>query len=96
MYAVCIRADAFGRTKDEVRALLRERHDVDTRDFFYPLHRQPALLARGLVARDARLPVSERLWEEGLYLPSSTGLTPDEIERVAAGLRALSARPRST
>lgn len=53
---------------------------VDTRRFFYPLHLQPALLDLGCVD-DRRRPVSEELWERGLYLPSGLGNTWNEIDQ---------------
>ncbi|MCM2333251.1 MAG: DegT/DnrJ/EryC1/StrS aminotransferase family protein [Anaeromyxobacteraceae bacterium] len=59
---------------------------VGTRPFFYPLHRQPFFGDRfaGL-----SLPVSERLGERGLYLPSGLALTDAQVDRAAAALRAV-------
>lgn len=59
---------------------------VDTRRFFYPGHRQPLFEGRiGAVTA----PVSDRLWERGIYLPSSSDLTDDEADRVCEALRAV-------
>jgi len=63
---------------------LRER-GIDTRPFFFPLHRQP-LLARYSLADQAPLPVSERLGSHGLYLPSFVGITDSEIMQSALAL----------
>ena len=60
---------------------LRER-GVDTRPFFLGMHEQPALKERGLFAGE-RYPVSERIAERGLYLPSGLTLTQDQVDRVA-------------
>jgi perosamine synthetase len=59
---------------------------VGTRPFFWPMHEQPVLRARGLFTGESH-PVSERLARRGLYLPSGLGLRADEQERVAACLR---------
>jgi perosamine synthetase len=54
---------------------------IHTRPFFFPLHRQPALRALGLLD-DAARPVSEMLGEFGLYLPSGLSLADDDVDRV--------------
>ena len=53
-------------------------HGVDSRPFFFPLHRQP-VLAKYSLSKQPSLPVSERLGSQGLYLPSFIGITDDEI-----------------
>lgn len=57
---------------------------IGTRPFFYPLHRQPFFEGR---FADLSLPVSERLGERGLYLPSGLALTDAQLDRSAAALR---------
>ena len=64
---------------------LRER-GVDTRPFFLGMHEQPVLKERGLFASE-RYPVSERIAERGLYLPSGLTLTQDQVDRVADAVR---------
>ena len=61
---------------------------VGTRPFFYPLHRQPVFRRMGLF-EGLSLPVSERLGERGLYLPSGLALTDEQLERSAAALRSV-------
>lgn len=68
----------------EVAAGLRE-HGVDSRPFFYPLHRQPVLAKFGLVDQSS-LAVSERLGKQGLYLPSFVGISDAEIATCARTL----------
>jgi len=68
-------ADQFDLRK--VANSLREQ-GVDSRPFFFPLHRQP-LLAKYSLSNQPLLPVSERLGSQGLYLPSFIGITDDEI-----------------
>jgi perosamine synthetase len=54
---------------------------IETRPFFLGMHRQPALLRRGLVPSDD-FPVADILAERGLYLPSGIGLTDEQIDVV--------------
>ena len=69
----------------EVAKFLRE-YGVDTRPFFYPLHRQP-LLEKFSLAKQPTLPVSELLGAQGLYLPSFVGITDEEISFCAQHLK---------
>jgi perosamine synthetase len=59
---------------------------VGTRPFFHPIHQQPVLVRRGLFAGVSH-PVAERLARQGLYLPSGTGTTLEEVHRAADALR---------
>jgi perosamine synthetase len=86
MYGVLLR-DSFGRARDEVMRLLHGQ-GVETRAFFHPLHKQPALNGRLAPAGSNRFPVSEELGARGLYLPSGLGLTTAQIEEVTARLLA--------
>ena len=59
---------------------------IGTRPFFFPMHLQPVLRARGLF-RGESYPVAERLSRQGFYVPSGIGLEPDHIDRVADAVR---------
>jgi perosamine synthetase len=84
MYGIVL-GDAVERSREEVQARLREG-GVDTRTFFCPMNIQPALRrVRGFRAEPC--PVAERLWDRGLYLPSSPGLDDATLERVVHDLR---------
>jgi perosamine synthetase len=68
----------------DVRALIRRinAEGIEVRPVWYPLHRQPPL-------RDARtgpIEVADRLWDRGLCLPSSVGITPEERQAVIDAL----------
>lgn len=68
---VCRRLDAAG---------------IETRPFFYPLHRQPVFARGGNPLHpdcSGAFPVSDRLGERGFYLPSGSALTADQRDRVA-------------
>lgn len=55
---------------------------VETRPFFLGMHRQPALLERGLFGGET-FPIADEIAEQGLYLPSGVGLTDDQVDAVA-------------
>jgi perosamine synthetase len=59
---------------------------VGTRPFFYPMHQQPVLRKMGLFESVA-LPVAERLYKKGFYIPSGMALTDDQAQRVAEAVR---------
>jgi perosamine synthetase len=56
-----------------------DRHGIETRPFFHPVHRQPCLAAP--ISGD--FPVSDDLAARGLYLPSFVGMPDEMIDRVA-------------
>lgn len=60
-----------------------ESNGIQTRGFFYPLHRQPALqrYARG------PLPVAEELYVKGLCLPVHMGLTESDVDEICGIVR---------
>jgi len=59
---------------------------VGTRPFFYPMHQQPVLRKMGLFESVA-LPLAERLYKQGFYIPSGMALTDDQAQRVAEAVR---------
>jgi perosamine synthetase len=58
---------------------------VDTRPFFWCMHEQPVLQAKGLFEGQT-YPVSERLARRGLYIPSGLTLTKSQIDRVSEAI----------
>jgi perosamine synthetase len=46
-----------------------QNHGIQTRSFFYPLHKQPAIKKYFPKMRNISLPVSEMLYQEGICLP---------------------------
>ena len=73
-------AELFGMSAPELSNFLTERN-IDTRPFFVPMHRLP------IFTSDRDLPVSEDLARRGLSLPSGTGLTDDDIDKVCRAVR---------
>ena len=69
---------------ETIQASLREL-GVDTRRFFCPLHLQP--LAKNYpISTFGKMPVAEKLWERGFYLPSGLGNTVEEIEKAIGAM----------
>lgn len=88
MYGVVLKK-SFGCSRDTLMERLK-KEGVETRAFFYPLHRQPVFQNQ----EDARYPdisgrypVSEWLGQDGLYLPSGLNLTQEQVEEVVEILR---------
>ncbi len=59
---------------------------IGTRPFFYPMHKQPILIEMGIF-KNKRYPVSEELYEQGLYLPSGITLTEEKIKLVTEKIK---------
>jgi perosamine synthetase len=88
MYAVVVEKE-FGMSRDQLMAGLKQR-GVDTRTFFCPMNQQPCL--RALPGfKETPCPVADRIWESGLYLPSTYTLTETQLRQVADALRDLQA-----
>ena len=76
---------SFPQGRDAVMEELKGK-GIETRAFFCPMHRQPVFSDGG----DPRFPdvggdypVSDDLWNRGLYLPSGPGLTREQAGEVA-------------
>jgi perosamine synthetase len=65
---------------------LRER-GVDSRRFFLGMHQQPVARDSGYVVGE-NFPVTERLSQRGLYLPSGLAITQQQIETVTDAVKA--------
>jgi perosamine synthetase len=84
MFAVVVKTE-FSLSRDQLaEALLSD--GIETRTFFCPMNQQPCLQSlRGF--REIPCPVANRLWETGLYLPSSWNLTEETIKHIAGSIR---------
>lgn len=80
MYGVICNPE-FGHSREALMVKLAE-FGVETRAFFKPMHLQEALIKYGFRAPHA-MPVAEDLGRSGLYLPSGSNLTVEEIDYVA-------------
>lgn len=72
------------KTRDGIEKKLAAR-GIETREFFIPMHRQPALTKLGLF-KNQRYPVAEELSSRGLCLPSGLTITAKELHDVCATL----------
>ena len=79
MYGILVENN-FGITRDELMKKLLEK-GIETRTFFIPMHRQPALKKLGLY-KGERYPVSDEIGRKGLYLPSGLAITKEEIDTI--------------
>jgi perosamine synthetase len=84
MYALTVDPE-FGLSRDQLVEALWES-GIQTRTFFCPMGQQPFL--REMPGfRDIPCPVADRLWETGLYLPSTWNLPEETIKLVADTIR---------
>lgn len=79
MYGIYINATS-PISRDILRKKLTDR-GIDTRDFFVPCHRQPALHKLGIRTKE-HFPVADALARRGLYLPSGPNITQQDIRTV--------------
>ena len=84
MYAMVLDEKA-GMDAFAFAARLKQK-GVETRPFFFGMHEQPAFHKLGLF-QDLKLPVTERLYRQGLYLPSGLAITEEQIRATAAAVR---------
>ena len=76
LYSVVVE-DNYGITRDELICKLKEK-DIQARPFFMPIHDMPPFKAN----RKGSLDVTNELFQKGINLPSSVGLTKEQIDQV--------------
>jgi len=79
MYAVRF-SDDFGLSLEEIKKKLYEA-GIDTRDFFIGINEQPVFKRMGLQVGE-EFPVSKKLSETGIYLPSGLDLKEQDIRYI--------------
>lgn len=84
LFCVTIDPERFGHTRDEVMAALQASR-IETRPFFIPIHELPPY-ARG--GQTWHLPETTRLAASGINLPTFSGMSDGQIDRVCAALAA--------
>jgi len=84
MYAILLH-DEVAFDADEFAKRLMD-NGVQTRPFFRGLHNQPVYLKRGLIDR-FECPVTDKLYQRGLYLPSGQAITDEQLAAVVAAVR---------
>ena len=89
MYGILVQDD-FGMGMPQLRDFLLKR-EIDTRTFFIGMHRQPAYRKGGderFPDTGGSYPAADELMRKGLYLPSSSHLTEEQITEVIEAVRA--------
>jgi perosamine synthetase len=82
----CITVDEeYGRSREELMALLAEQ-GIDTRPFFLSLHKLPPFREESR-RRGESLPVTDRLSDSGINLPTYSTLSDADIQRIATLIR---------
>jgi perosamine synthetase len=94
MYTCAIDPDEFGWSRDDLMAALAERN-IETRPMFIPLHRLPPF-REGSRRRGEDLPVTDRLGETGIMLPTYNHLTESDQLRVVQAVGDLQRRRATT
>ena len=84
VFAILVK-DGFHVDRDSLVTRLRDS-GIETRNFFVPMHQQPALLNLGLF-QDEQYPVAEDVSARGLYLPNGTTLTTNQLGYVTTWIR---------
>lgn len=82
--AITLEPGTAPMTSDELRLAL-ERHNIESRPVWKPMHLQPAYADEHAILTG----VSDRLFETGLCLPSGSGMSDADLERVTSTLRDL-------
>jgi len=82
LFCVTIDAERFGRARDDVMAVLQQK-SIETRPFFIPIHQLPVYAP---AHRGGPLPVTEKLAASGLNLPTFSGMTDAQIDRICSAL----------
>lgn len=86
LFSIVIDEKAYGRTRDELAALLGQ-DGIETRPFFVPLHHLPPFRG-GSKARGENLPETDFLAERGLNLPTYNALAISDIDYIADRIHA--------
>ncbi|MGE0396555.1 MAG: DegT/DnrJ/EryC1/StrS family aminotransferase [Kofleriaceae bacterium] len=89
-WLTCARVDA--RFGVDVHAIINAlgREDIEARPVWKPMHMQPVFADRRVIGGA----VSEALFADGICLPSGSGMTREDIDRVVRTIRAL-ANPKA-
>ena len=85
MNTILIDSKEYGHTKDELLNYLKQ-NGIDTRLLFEGMHHQPSLKQYGCDCT-GHYPVTEYLTASGLYLPSASSLSAENIEYICQTIK---------
>tara|TARA_S200000501_G_scaffold21866_2_gene19153 strand:- start:7 stop:1155 length:1149 start_codon:yes stop_codon:yes gene_type:complete len=77
VFGVLVKSNKRFNRDTIVKQLLKA--NIQTRNFFYPMHKQKIFLKLKIFKKNINLPNSEYLSKNGFYLPSGLGVTNKEI-----------------
>ncbi len=86
IFGLVLNDDVNISAKEAIKQLAK--NNIETRPFFYPMHKQPVFEKTGILD-DIKRPVSERLYEKGFYIPTGLNLTYKKQEYIAKQIKTL-------
>jgi len=87
-WMICLQLTREPEAREDLASFLRAR-GIDSRPFFEPLSDMPHFASmRRVGATGAGCPVAARLSRRGLNLPSGSGMSDDDVDRVIEAVRA--------
>jgi perosamine synthetase len=86
VFGLVINNDVKLSAKDAILKL-REAN-IETRPFFYPMHKQPVFKNMGILDNIKR-PVSENLYDKGFYIPMGLNLGEDKLNYISEQIHLL-------
>lgn len=85
MNSILIDENKYGKSRDSLIAYLKQK-GIDSRLLFNGMHRQESIKKYGCDC-SGEYPVTDMLSDQGLYLPSGSGLTEMDIKRICDEIR---------
>jgi perosamine synthetase len=82
LYSILVDTQKAGITSADLIKHLREK-EIESRSFFWPIHRLP--MYEGCEA--TAMTQTDQLWREGVNLPSSVGLSAEQVAKVIATIK---------
>jgi len=83
MFGILVNQEQYGMNRDALRKALASC-GIETRSFFIPIHLQPYYYE---LFTKRKYPIAERLCRDGMYLPSSSLLTEEQIADICWAIR---------
>jgi perosamine synthetase len=85
LFCITVDQKEYGRSRDELMALLEEQ-GIETRPFFIGLHQLPPFREESQ-RRGEKLPITDSLGSSGMNLPTYASLTDGDMERIVRAIR---------
>jgi len=79
VFGIVLKNKFKNKSQEIQKKLLRK--NIETRSFFWPIHKQTIFKKMGLFKKES-YPVAENLSKNGFYLPSGLGLSNKQLEYI--------------